>query len=262
MDTSKDYYAILGVLPTAEDAVIRAAYRALAQLYHPDRFSGTSEEAHRRMSEINEAYSILSDPEKRKKYDDMHDSNTLRGDSYFNGNNDDTPPQYDPLERDWAVALKYYPDLKQLESKLLKISWRLAYSFRANLLDGKQFENRKSVADTIEAKFFELYFGTNAKLVVFARELIEDENRQGAKALNEVVRVLGSNIDPDRVIAQIRREFPPRKLTNSELMEKLGVSFDGESYRYKQYRYEKLADALSYAKLQQSRVSKVKLKRG
>jgi len=253
MDTIKDYYAILGVLPTAEDAVIRAAYRALAQLYHPDRFSGISEEAHERMAEINEAYSILSDPEKRKQYDAQRGSSTQRGDSYFNGDNDDTPPQYDPLERDWAVALKYYPDLKELESRLLKISWRLAYSFRAYLLDEKQFENRKRVADTIEAKFIELYFGSNPTLLAFARELIEDGNKRGARTLNEAVRVLGSNIKPGRIIAQIRQEFPPRKLTEAELMLKFGISFDGEYYHYRGYQYDKLPDAFNYAKIERSR---------
>jgi len=44
----KDYYIILGVLPDAEDVVIRAAYKALVQRYHPDRFKGDPAEAHRK----------------------------------------------------------------------------------------------------------------------------------------------------------------------------------------------------------------------
>jgi curved DNA-binding protein CbpA len=40
MDASKDYYAILGLTPSAEEVVIRAAYKALAQRYHPDRTKG------------------------------------------------------------------------------------------------------------------------------------------------------------------------------------------------------------------------------
>ena len=47
MNTAKDYYAILGVLPTAEDFVIEAAYRALSKRYHPDRYGGT--DAHEKM---------------------------------------------------------------------------------------------------------------------------------------------------------------------------------------------------------------------
>jgi curved DNA-binding protein CbpA len=64
-----DYYAILGVNPTAEDIVIRAAYKAPAQRYHPDRFAGSKEEAHRRMSELTQAYEVLADPVRRPKYD-------------------------------------------------------------------------------------------------------------------------------------------------------------------------------------------------
>ena len=64
-----DYYAILGVNPKAEDIVIRAAYKALAQRYHPDRFAGAKEEAHRRMTELTQAYEVLADPVRRPKYD-------------------------------------------------------------------------------------------------------------------------------------------------------------------------------------------------
>lgn len=65
----KNYYKILGVLDDAEDIVIRAAYKALAQRYHPDKWNGNEEEANSKMSDINEAYGVLSDKSKRKKYD-------------------------------------------------------------------------------------------------------------------------------------------------------------------------------------------------
>src|SRR5436190_22394471 len=66
---SRDYYATLGLYPNAEQVVIRAAYRALAQRYHPDRFDGPKNAAEERMKAINEAYAVLSDPEKRAAYD-------------------------------------------------------------------------------------------------------------------------------------------------------------------------------------------------
>jgi len=254
MDTTKDYYAILGVLPTAEEVVIRAAFRALAQRYHPDRFEGDAQEANRKMTEINEAYSILSDVDKRKKYDRVRGSSTQPGDSYFNGDADDIPPHYDPLERDWAVAVKYYSDLQEIESHLSKISWRLGYSFRAYLLDEKLFEDRKCVADAMENKFLELYFGTNSNLVAFARELIEGDHKRAAKALNEAVRILGSNIDAARVIKKIQREFLSSNIgSDAVLMSMHGITFDGERYHYKVYQYDKLADAINYAIRQKSR---------
>ena len=69
MDNTKNYYGTLGVLPTAEPIVIRAAYRALAMKYHPDKWTGDKATAERRMREINQAYEILSDERSRARYD-------------------------------------------------------------------------------------------------------------------------------------------------------------------------------------------------
>jgi len=62
-----DYYAVLGVSPSSEDVVIRAAYRALMRRYHPD--ADRSSEATDRARLINAAYAVLSDPEQRRRYD-------------------------------------------------------------------------------------------------------------------------------------------------------------------------------------------------
>ncbi len=62
-----DHYATLGLSPTAEDVVIRAAYRALIRRYHPDGNASTPAAARSRA--INAAYAVLIDPEKRAEYD-------------------------------------------------------------------------------------------------------------------------------------------------------------------------------------------------
>ena len=64
----RDYYEILGVSRGCDEAVLKASFRKLAMEHHPDR-NGGCEEATGRFKEINEAYSILSDPQKRQKYD-------------------------------------------------------------------------------------------------------------------------------------------------------------------------------------------------
>ena len=68
----KDYYKILGVDRSADEKTLKQAYRRLARKYHPDvsKAVGSTE----RFKEINEAYEVLSDPEKRKRYDSLgHD---------------------------------------------------------------------------------------------------------------------------------------------------------------------------------------------
>lgn len=63
----KNYYELLEININASDEVIKSAYRALVKKYHPDNCNGESKE--KELSEINEAYEILSDPIKRKEYD-------------------------------------------------------------------------------------------------------------------------------------------------------------------------------------------------
>ena len=67
-ETKRDYYEVLGVPKDADEAALKKAYRVLAKKYHPDANPG-DKEAEAKFKEASEAYSVLSDPEKRKKYD-------------------------------------------------------------------------------------------------------------------------------------------------------------------------------------------------
>ncbi len=68
MADKRDYYEVLGVGKNADDAELKKAYRKLAKKYHPDMNPGDAD-AEQKFKEASEAYAILSDPEKRKKYD-------------------------------------------------------------------------------------------------------------------------------------------------------------------------------------------------
>jgi molecular chaperone DnaJ len=67
--TRRDYYEVLGVSRTADGEEIKRAYRRLAMKHHPDRAAGDKAQAEARFKECAEAYEVLSDPQRRRRYD-------------------------------------------------------------------------------------------------------------------------------------------------------------------------------------------------
>lgn len=84
---NKDYYEILGVSKTASDDELKKAYRKLAKKWHPDANPDNKKEAEAKFKEINEAYEVLSTPQKRKMYDTYGTADPQQAGAGFNGGN-------------------------------------------------------------------------------------------------------------------------------------------------------------------------------
>lgn len=194
------FYNILGVLPEAEDIVIKAAYRALAQRYHPDKWTGSPTDAISKMAKINEAYSILSDPIRRKEYD-----SSINDREYEDESSDDFHFSVDV--DGWLTAIEYYPDLLDIFNHLSKISKQLGYSFQFSILETKQFNDRFEISNKMEKRFFIKYFGHNEEIIYFSKYLILRGEKTAVKELNKVINVLGSGSNPEIIINKICKKF-------------------------------------------------------
>lgn len=204
----KDFYYILGVLPTAEDIVIRAAYRALASRYHPDKSKSSGKAETQRMQEINEAYEVLSDQLRRAKYDEERKTANDESEPFLNDGEEDSFGSDRFSDEQWTIALNYNPGLDDLERRLGRYSFRLALTYRAVLMEGKEFSKSKEIAQKLEVDFLSAFFGPNGLIREAASYLILNGFRERARELNKVVKVLGPKCDAQKVLAKLLEKQP------------------------------------------------------
>ena len=211
--SSDNFYEQLGLSPDAEDIVISAAYRALAQRYHPDKWRGDPSEAHRRMREINAAYAVLSDKAKKAQYDQTRRDSS--GSDYSEHDTQESSQAFNAalaeIETKWQVACSVYHDLAEIRAQLTTISISLAFAFVVGILESKAFSQRQKLAGQMEKQFLERYFGTNPRINAYARGLIMKGDKAAARQLNQLVDVLGSDVAPELLIARIESEVRGNK---------------------------------------------------
>jgi hypothetical protein len=203
-----DFYVVLGILPDAEDVVIKAAYRALAQRYHPDRWVGDAAEAHQRMTRINQAYEVLGDKARRAAYDKGRARSQAEYSPDEEGDRSEAfTSALNEVDKRWGTAYSIFPDLVQLRARLARINTSLAFSFVTSLLESKGFTKREAFAEHLEQAFLERHFGSNKEILNFVRILIFSGNRAAVKELNQLIDVMGSDVDPSLLIQRIEKKF-------------------------------------------------------
>jgi len=223
MLNGRTFYQILGVQPDAEDVVIKAAYRALSQRYHPDKWVGDPKVGSDRMTELNRAYAVLSDIDQRRIYD-----NELR----TNGRESEYP-ETEPAEEiyeeaiseqdlDWQYAAQFFPEIDRHLNDLKKINYGLAFTYRSILLSMKSFKEASLIKQRLKKSFLERYFGSDQLYLDFAEKLIEQRKRPPLLELNRAIRILGNSVRPDEVIQRIKHKYHLDQVSvTPELLEKI-----------------------------------------
>lgn len=206
----KNYYRILGVLDDAEDVVIRAAYKALAQRYHPDKWKGSADEANQKMAEINEAYATLSDAQKRRAYDDTFFQQSPRNDAEHV--NDEGMDDFEGEDVEtWKMAVEFFPNLELQYAELRKISHALANTFRIHLVEAKDFKNSEAIKEKFEYDHLKKYYGDDAHIRRFARRLLVSGYQHAAIELNKIVRYMGETVTLEQIKKRIFDKYPEAK---------------------------------------------------
>jgi curved DNA-binding protein CbpA len=209
MNTSKDYYAILGVLPSIEQTAIKAVYMALIKKYHPDVYSGDKSEAERITKDLNEAYSILGDVDKRKKYDEARHSEIKHENDYQPSDIDDDNYIDEDLESQWKILCEYFTEIEKLYFDLKKISNRLSFVFKVILVSQKLGSQATDLATLLKEDFLRRYFSENKIIQQFALRMIRENRKDVLLELNRIIQAFGTPTDRNAsdVIAKISMKF-------------------------------------------------------
>lgn len=190
----KDYYEILGINPKAEIVIITAAYRALVQIYHPDKWKGDKKIGEQKIRDINEAYETLKDASKRKKYDEQYFSFKKEANDFDKDNFNEEYNVYDKIiVKSWKFAQEYYPEIVSYYNELKKINKNLAWQFQVICVEDKCFSDAKNVYSALKNDFLTRFFGKNKELNQLALDAILKGNKQIAKEINQAVNILGEN---------------------------------------------------------------------
>ena len=123
MERKEDFYQILGVAESATEDELKQAYRKLAKKFHPDSHPG-DKECEKRFQEISEAYSILSDSEKRKQYDSHRQEEPHEKAAYTNTgrkqateSTQHTKVDFENVYKSFEQFFGFHPDSKDITNE-------------------------------------------------------------------------------------------------------------------------------------------------
>jgi curved DNA-binding protein CbpA len=216
----KDYYRVLGVLRNAEEIVIKAAYKALAQKYHPDRASDLDKvSATQKMMEINEAKDVLLDPVKRSEYNKKYDDQNVDRQSYGSEFNEEEQFSERSLkDDDWNTAISYYPDLKNIIKELKLISTNLTNLYKNYMLESRKYNERNEIRKIIENDYLTRFYGDDEKTRAYVKSLLLNNFKQAAIEINKDVLVMGNSIKYQQIYPKIEKKFPNARVCRLKLV--------------------------------------------
>jgi curved DNA-binding protein CbpA len=179
----RTYYDVLGVAADTPDVVIKAAFRALAKEYHPDRTNADAGDTER-FIEIQAAYAVLSKPDSRSEYDaELRDSAVPHLPAIADG--PATNGYHSPVP--WPAPSQAMADIERICARLSLYSEALAQSFHEAYLRGECGEEPLRYAEEMEKSFFREYFGEDPDVQALARLLLLGSRTGAALTLNQLV---------------------------------------------------------------------------
>jgi len=203
MTRLRDYYEVLGVARTANPTEIKKAYRRLALDYHPDR-NPDDPEAENRFKEIATAYEVISNPDRRAKYDRFRYNDKGQRDQPMGSSVDDIFSQYEDLFRDRQRSSSQRRTAEPREQTIDDIlrdcedyirahrtsQAKKAYDVACEQAGNSPSENVTSKLNSIKIAIFDLYCRTIDSQISYVERAGRGSDRQGS--IKDAERILAT----------------------------------------------------------------------
>lgn len=206
----KNPYDVLGIPHGCSIELIKATYKSLIKVFHPDVFRGDRDFAVTRMAEINAAYEYLSDEPRKAKYDEFlsrSNDNGHRENYDPDKENNEFSHASDILQDKWLFACEYHPELKVIHENLSKLDTNSGALFIILMVEEQLFANAQDVADELENQFLQSKFGTDPEVLSAAKFSILNKKFKFAQQLNKALKILGQS-SKEQIFLKLAEDLP------------------------------------------------------
>lgn len=214
---------------------MRAVYRALSKKFHPDTGNYPKREAEEHFRLLNEVYSIIGDPQRRKGYDNERSKRTKQrlqlqaesvsslSDGFSNEEN-----------RAWKIVEEYHPDVIEEFKSIANLSPALGKAFRVMLQKTKAYSDYKELSGILVASYLQAYFGENPQIREFGKWCLTNGHVGAAIELNRTIAALGTSVPTTPLI---------RNITKKHRLEPEGYYISGADREAMQAQYSRMTTA-------------------
>lgn len=205
-----DPYEILGLPHGSRIELVKATYRSLIKIYHPDVFKDDKKFAEERVSLLNAAYNFLSDSKQKDHYDCFgqdHKAEQTNSTYEHNEQAESVNEAMNKVKDTWEFAADYYPELHLLHNNLKRLDAKTAFSFVIFIIENKGYSRAEVIAQELEDAFLVSKFTDDPEIKSLAKMAIEEGEILFAKELNSSLKILGTTAKP-RILSKLRQRFP------------------------------------------------------
>ena len=206
-DGSHNPYTILGLPFGADFDLVKAMYKSMVKIYHPDVFVGDKKFAVQRLIELNAAFEFLSETQQKKTYDESSNSKKTENNADFDETDSSFDDETSSLMESWKFACEYHPEIQAFYNELKKLNKRPAFAFMAILVEQKLYADAKKIAKYLENEFLTSAFGDDKAVKAIGKSALLANERKYALELNHTLKKLGYS-SVEQILTKLLLKYP------------------------------------------------------